>query len=723
MMCAAPAPGLPRRSWLDVRLPDGEKCWLLAVLVCQWFAFSYLMIKHHVLINDTAGFASYYLDMWRSLHQDGSIAWWWPGAEGGFPSYIYAAIGDINGKAPHFVFCSLIFYVAGLLHLKITSFMWCYTVYFSLIIPFCFTLAAYYAARQLLFTAWSRIYVVIAAAFSPAVFFSLTDIGLSEPAIYLLVLVGASAAFLRKPSPASFWLFVVAVAALGLAGGYTALISTAFLLAALFFSVILTRDSRQLLVAALRVPSTLEWIVALVVVLSSLLPGAVAVLDSRVLNRAGDGLYFSDLLRHFPPGNPLEILFASVPFVNMNWIHDEFVPIPLPTRAVSYEYINLMVVPLAIIGLLYGRRPYRIPLLLLAFVLPMVVVLNNGSPFTGMLLSLPSPFQSMRHLGDAYMRSGGFFPLIFAGAFGVEALALNYSQARRIAPWLVMAMTIIAIATSVANSANHAMFTGIPVGLLLTLGICMTISLIWLRDPEMPSAVKILLVLALVDGSTFAYWHVSRYLVLQFQEGKADTLPIDHHVKGLIQSKQKSGLIQRGVDLKQLPAPRLFYAVRSVAEVTPADFQSANQPSGSSLAVSADGAGELGSELSTQSPGESGNGSVTAIDSGANRQEYRVVSPRPAVLFVPTLDIKGWRATVNGHSERIVNALGAFMAVPVPAGPSIVTMEFQPRAFAAGLAFAYLSFMIAIGLALGVRVELASAIGRLGGWSRYLRRP
>jgi hypothetical protein len=723
MMCAAPAPGLPRRSWLNLRLPDGELCWLFVILVCQWFALSYLMIKHQVLINDTAGFASYYVDMWRSLHQDGSIAWWWPGGEGGFPSYIYAAIGDINGKAPHFVFCSLIFYVAGLLHLKITSFMWCYTFYFSLIVPFCFTLAAYYAARQLFFNVWSRIYVVIAAAFSPAVLLSLTDIGLSEPTIYLLILVGASAAFLRKPAVSSFWLCVVAVVALGLTGGYTALISTALLLVALFLAVVLTLDSRQLLIEALRVPSTLDWIVALLIVLSSLVPGVIAVLDSRVLNRAGDGLYFSDLLRQFPPGNPLEILFASVPSVNMNWIHNEFVPIPLPTRAVSYEYINLLAVPLAIIGLLYGRKSYRIPLLLLAFVLPMVVVLNNGSPFTGMLLSLPSPFQTMRHLGDAYIRSGGFLPLIFAGAFGVEALALNHSEARRIAPWLVMAMTIVAVAASVANSADHAIFTGIPVGLLLTLGICMTISLIWLRDPETPGAVKILLVLAFVDGSTFAYWHVSRFLVLQYQEGKADTLPIDHHVKGLIQSKQKSELIQRGVDLKQLPGPRLFYTVRPATEVTPADFQSANLSSASSLAVSGDGAGELKSELSTLSQGESGDGAVTVMDVGANRREYRVVSPRSGVLFVPTLDIKGWRATVNGHSERIVNALGAFMAVPVPAGPSVVTMDFQPRAFAAGLAFAYLAFMIAIGLAFGMRAKFATTIGWLRGWPRYMRRP
>jgi hypothetical protein len=284
-------------------------------------------------------------------------------------------------------------------------------------------------------------------------------------------------------------------------------------------------------------------------------------------------------------------------------------------------------------------------------------------------------------------------------------------------------MTIIALAASVANSANHAIFSGIPVGLLLTLGVCMTVSLIWLRDPEMPGAVKILLVLALVDGSTFAYWHVSRYLVLQYQDGKANTAPADYRVRGLIEVRKRSDLVQRGIDLKQLPGPRLFYTVRPATEVTPADFQSANLSSASSLAVSGDGAGELKSELSTLSQGESGDGAVTVMDVGANRREYRVVSPRSGVLFVPTLDIKGWRATVNGHSERIVNALGAFMAVPVPAGPSVVTMDFQPRAFAAGLAFAYLAFMIAIGLAFGMRAKFATTIGWLRGWPRYMRRP
>lgn len=65
----------------------------------------------------------------------------------------------------------------------------------------------------------------------------------------------------------------------------------------------------------------------------------------------------------------------------------------------------------------------------------------------------------------------------------------------------------------------------------------------------------------------------------------------------------------------------------------------------------------------------------------ANELRLRVVNPsgQTAWLLITDTWYPGWRAMVNGESVPILQANGAFRAVPIPPGEAVVEMRFQRR--------------------------------------------
>jgi Bacterial membrane protein YfhO len=89
----------------------------------------------------------------------------------------------------------------------------------------------------------------------------------------------------------------------------------------------------------------------------------------------------------------------------------------------------------------------------------------------------------------------------------------------------------------------------------------------------------------------------------------------------------------------------------------------------------------------------------TDIDS--DHAKLRVQTDRPAVLLFDDSFDSGWKATVNGQSQRVIMANYNFMAIPIPAGESNVVLEYRPLAFrigaicaAAGLIVMALAFAV-----------------------------
>ncbi|MCS7190258.1 MAG: YfhO family protein, partial [Fimbriimonadales bacterium] len=93
------------------------------------------------------------------------------------------------------------------------------------------------------------------------------------------------------------------------------------------------------------------------------------------------------------------------------------------------------------------------------------------------------------------------------------------------------------------------------------------------------------------------------------------------------------------------------------------------------------------------------NARVEWVDYRATRLLMRVRNPSSQTAWLLLTDTwyPGWQARVNGEPVPLLQANGAFRAVPVPPGEATVTMWFMPRSFVVG---AWLSAASLVALAI-----------------------
>ncbi|NBV25369.1 MAG: hypothetical protein EBS05_26080 [Proteobacteria bacterium] len=80
----------------------------------------------------------------------------------------------------------------------------------------------------------------------------------------------------------------------------------------------------------------------------------------------------------------------------------------------------------------------------------------------------------------------------------------------------------------------------------------------------------------------------------------------------------------------------------------------------------------------------------------AQRIECEVESPAPTLVVIAQAFYHPWRATVNGQTATILHANHAFQAVAVPAGRSIVRLEYVDRRFQLGVALSGLGLIVCV---------------------------
>lgn len=82
--------------------------------------------------------------------------------------------------------------------------------------------------------------------------------------------------------------------------------------------------------------------------------------------------------------------------------------------------------------------------------------------------------------------------------------------------------------------------------------------------------------------------------------------------------------------------------------------------------------------------GQLGSGSAVIKQYGANKIEMSVSAHKPSLLFLSDNYYPGWQAYVNGRKTEIILADFTFRAVAVPAGNSLVVMNYEPNSFKNG---------------------------------------
>jgi Bacterial membrane protein YfhO len=99
-------------------------------------------------------------------------------------------------------------------------------------------------------------------------------------------------------------------------------------------------------------------------------------------------------------------------------------------------------------------------------------------------------------------------------------------------------------------------------------------------------------------------------------------------------------------------------------------------------------------------------GEVDVIQDRPGHMTLRVTSATPGIVLIPDNYDRGWHAAVNGVATPVMEVYGAYLGIPIAAGQSVVTIEYQDRYFWIGAA---VTLLAVIGL---------SGYAALAGWGR-----
>lgn len=102
---------------------------------------------------------------------------------------------------------------------------------------------------------------------------------------------------------------------------------------------------------------------------------------------------------------------------------------------------------------------------------------------------------------------------------------------------------------------------------------------------------------------------------------------------------------------------------------------------------------------------------VTNLIFGLNRVQFEVAAAGPTVAVVAQSYNRNWVARVNGKERPLLRANHAFQAVAVPAGRSVVHLEYRDRPFWIGAGISVLGLVVCLGwIGLELRRTAKSAI-------------
>lgn len=175
------------------------------------------------------------------------------------------------------------------------------------------------------------------------------------------------------------------------------------------------------------------------------------------------------------------------------------------------------------------------------------------------------------------------------------------------------------------------------------------------------------------------------------------SLPPDRDdVVALREGRQEVFRTERVVVLERTPAPPHAWVVHEARRA----------PTDEALALLAAGdvdpyrvalvESDLAQPLAVPSGGESSSARVTRYE--ADTLSVAVESAAPGLLVLSEAWARGWVATVNGESAPVLPVDGWLRAVPVPEGPSVVELRYEPLSLRAGIVISLVSIVGAAAL-------------------------
>lgn len=687
--------------------------------------FGYFL-ANDTLYWDTKRLYSIFHNNLHSLNYFGEIQWWEPTATFGIPSY-YISILAHNGATPLFVLVGFVVWVLGLIGIHSIAYQTVYVVYLGFLIPFLFSLGILLLARQLLTNSRAVLFVLVLAAFSPGVVLNVSDGWGQEQSTYAVYFASAYLHFFRKPSLRAFLWVLLTSMVMAAALNHIALFWNVLFAPAFVFALHVTSArgfSESLKRTWGEVPRKLSAAAVALVCLCAL-PSVITYLQGGDLLRTTLGTRVYDYAE-LRAGNPLEVLSISTPGIGYEWSNAEAIgypqknakwgPLSSETFHTSFGYMGILSLPLVFLGFICGKRPWRQLLFLLVAVSGCVVVLSGYSPVFSLVLAPRTPLQGVNHYSDAVFRLGIYYLLLLAAGLGAEAVLSGHARVGRlfVSAFCVSVCFSFALFAATFALSPHPDFriSGTWCGFLAIMAFLFLVVVLWFAGARSSDRRQrlfcALLALTLTDVSTAAFFY-ERNVVWgkdpAFREPSPDTLGtgderLSHYASELFVTRGIQSMRERNLDPGALPRHAFALAARTRWEDgLPAVVPGQTLPY---LVLPKETAGTPPYRrfLSAPQAGEPGNYRTDVRTITYNGVELNVFADKESLLFWRDVYSPYWRATVDGKPVEIAKAFGAFKAVPVPKGVSVVEFRYRPDYVPEALAVSYFSLLAVAGAAL-----------------------
>ncbi len=676
--------------------------WLVSVTLFAGFVYTDDIAHKGGALWDNAFFVSLFADQIDSIYRFGELAYWFPAHQLGWPAYYYSILGDVPVHTPLFTLLAIPVWLAGRLHLEIST-IGLFTFYYGYLVPALVNIAVYLTARTLFHSRMAVWFAVVLSAFSPGVLVNISDLGFLEPLAYSLFLFAAWLRFIRRPGDVRFYLLILTACMVMLDIGFPFLIwNLIFVPLSMVLSVMIPAKGFRQLKIAFRSRPLWQWAAAAGAVVLAMAPPMLTFLNEKELVRStiGSAVYDFRVLR---PGNPFEAFAISLPTFGFEFLGSGWTLLQGGKADwISSGYISLLCLPLVLVALVFGRQVLRLSGVVTMMLFACVISLSAWSPLFSLIIRFVKPLQSNTHWPDLGFRGGFYLLFIFLATMGFELLDHGHKKAIRLLPWMItLSLSLSAGVYFIFQGKD--IFSNTSFGLMMMLSAGLIILSVWLRSKlnrrMRKMVVGMMLALTLLDVSTFAFVHM-RNVAKNF----------DHKI--LVRSEEADpvspGLLANQADFAErllMLAPHFdlyqaefnpwaftTYQLFDSARLTGAGQRVANMRNEKKLLEQAGGfenynsvlldspaetISEFAPFLNNPRPSKVG-GSIETLYHSYNDRNLKVNSSVPALLFVRDAWSPHWKVTVNGKRVPVARALFNYKAIPIPQGESVIEMHFAP---------------------------------------------
>lgn len=701
----------------------------LLALGLQMFVFVILFVpfaSHGITLHDNFRTYAIFRDIMISLNWYGEIPWWHPNASHGFPYFYLFLLGAVT-TSPLFVLTGSAMWVLGLFGIHVSHVMPLYAVYFGLLAPVLIALSVLLLARQIFRRFSVILFIQIITAFSPIIVFSVTDYSGQELCAYGFFFCAAFLNHTRKMTKQSLALLLLSVLVLSISLGHLFLYWNILFVPLFVLSILVYKgSSRQFKLGKLLLGMRKRSVAGLcLLVLVCVLPAVITFSygEKVVRSTTGTRVYKLSYLRH---GNPLEVLFSGIP-MGFRWAPDfsdpnaTWGPVPVSERddpwsrsVVTYQYLGMMVLPLVVLGFMFGRSPWRMRFFALVAIFSGVILLSADSPLFSVFLVLVPPLRAVNHYSDVLVRSGISILLIFSAALGFDVVLR--SRVLRMKWWPAVFGLI-----GGGSLACYAFFIrNLPISYNLQFSFMFLYSILFLivignmarakSVSRKNGMIAFFLVLCFLDVSTMAFDHVKLFLrplgsgcYVSKPEPSPQSIGLppgdsrNLYVENLLYVSSIRDALATNPSLASLPDLTLYDTegnlLLGMPKVAAGEIVRASNDTGrSNLPHSVLHPKSLGSSKADGLPMR-WKPSIQVVSQSYNKVQFLVKAPEKTSLIWKNAWFRFWKARVNGLLIPIQKEFEAFQGVSLPKGTSLVSFEFFPWPIAYALSAAYICIL------------------------------